>query len=148
MQDQMKRTGFKMNLETIEFQTAVKKILSQQFDSATFFLGMSRNNPGNTLLSHHGLRGDLVGNGLNAGSWYNKEFEDLVSKSQALPGCDMAERKKLLDRAQEIIHDEVPWYFINYSMVPFVALADLKNYEPKRFGVQWNLDAWFLPAAK
>jgi peptide/nickel transport system substrate-binding protein len=148
IQDQMKRTGFKMNLETIEFQTAVKKILSQQFDVATFFLGMSRNNPGNTMLSHHGLRGDLVGNGLNAGSWYNKEFEDLVSKSQALPGCDMAERKKMLDRAQEIIHDEVPWYFLNYSMVPFVALADLKNYEPKRFAVQWNLDAWFLPVAK
>ncbi len=148
MQDQVKRTGFKMNIESIEFQTAVKKVLSQKFDAATFFLGMSRNNPGDTMLSQNGLKGDLVGNGLNAGSWYNKEFNDVLEKSQSLPGCDMAERKKLIDRAQEIFHDEVPWYLVNYSMVPFVAQANLKNYAPKRFGVEWNLDAWFLPAAR
>jgi hypothetical protein len=33
-------------------------------------------------------------------------------------------------------------------MVPFVAQSNLKNYAPKRFGVQWNLDAWFSPTAQ
>src|SRR5258708_7911394 len=80
MQDQLKQTGFKMDIESIDFQTAVKKILSQKFDTATFFLGMDPNNPGYVLSSQLGIDGDLLGQGLNAGSWYNKEFNDVLSQ--------------------------------------------------------------------
>jgi len=148
IQDQVKKTGFKLNLDNLEFQTAVKKVLSQQFDTATFFLGIGRQNPGTDLLSQFGTNGDLVNSGLNAGSWYNAEFNDLVNKSQSLPGCKLEDRKKLLDRAQQIVHDELPWYFVNTSMVPFVVHPDLKNYDPKRYGVAWNIDAWFSPVMK
>jgi len=148
IQNQLKRSGFKMNLDMIDFGEMVKKLLAQNFDAATVFLGISFNNPGNTLLAHFGPKGDLLNSGLNAGSYYNAEFNDLVQQSQSLKGCDMAARKKMLDRAQEIIHDDVPWYFVNYSMVPVVAQSDLKNFDPKLFGLRWNIDAWFAPAAR
>lgn len=148
IQNQLKRLGIKMDLDVVEFQQMVGKLLSQTFDANMVFLGISRNNPGTSLLSQHGAQGDVVDSGLNPGSWYNAEFEEVVKKSQTLAGCDQAERKKLLDRAQEILYDEVPMYFVNYSMVPFVAQSNLKNYEPKQFGIRWNIDAWFWDTAQ
>jgi len=148
IQDELKATGFKMDIETIDFQTMVQKTEAHKYDASVFFLGMDPNDPVNTLIGQLGLPATILGSGLNTGSWYNKEFDDTLKQARSLAGCDINARKKLMARVQEIFLNEVPWYIVNYSSVATIAQPDLKNFAPKRFSVTWNLDAWFAPAPK
>jgi peptide/nickel transport system substrate-binding protein len=147
LQDQLKKIGFKVNLEVIEFQKMVEKLQGQTFDALTVFLAMTPANP-DSIFSQMDVSGDIVKSGLNAGSWNNQEFTDLMKKARTLPGCDLEERKKLYFRVQEIVREELPWYFLNWSMVPQVYNKDLKNFDPRPFGALWNLELLFTPVAK
>jgi peptide/nickel transport system substrate-binding protein len=142
MQDQLSRVGFKVNLDIQEFSTFVTKVLSQQFDTAMLFLGPFDPNDPNGVYEVLGPEADAVDGGLNAGSYYNEEFNELMNEARALPGCDQAARKELYDRAQEIFMQDLPVYFVNFSNVPVAAQGDLLNYAPTDFSTRWNMDMW------
>ena len=74
----------------------------------------------------------MVESGFNTGSFYNEEFDTLMEQARTLPGCDPAERKALYDRAQEIIHDEVPYYLVNTSIVPVAVQNSVTDFAPKK----------------
>jgi peptide/nickel transport system substrate-binding protein len=142
VQDQLSRTGFKMNLDIIEFQSMIGKLLAQTFDTAGLFIGpFDVNNPGEAfeLLD---ASGDIIDSGLNAGSYHNPEVTTLLEEARSLPGCDPAARKALYDQAQVIVRDELPVYFFTNSRVPYVAQADLLNYDPRARSLRWNITMW------
>jgi peptide/nickel transport system substrate-binding protein len=148
MQDELKQTGFKMDIQTLDFQTLVQNLEGHKFDAATFFLGMDANDPAGTLIGQLDLPATVIGSGLNGGSWYNKDFIDALKQARNLQGCDLSARKKLMSKAQQIFHDDIPWYIVNYSTVMAIAQPDLQNWAPRRFSLAWNLDAWAAPAAQ
>jgi peptide/nickel transport system substrate-binding protein len=145
MQDQLKQVGFKMNLDIIEFQSMIGKLFSQKFDAAMLFLGpFTPNNPDEIRETLDPV-GDVVDSGINAGSYSNPEVSDLLNKARSLPGCDQTERKALYDKAQALIMDDMPLYFVNFSMVPVVAQANIENYDPRvNAGLRWNLPVWTI----
>lgn len=142
VQDQVSRTGFKMNLDIIEFQTMIGKLLAQTFDTAALFIGpFDVNNPGEAL-ELLDASGDIIDSGLNAGSYHNPEVTKLLEEARSLPGCDPAARKALYDTAQEIVRNDLPVYFFTNSSVPYVAQADLLNYDPRARSIRWNITMW------
>jgi peptide/nickel transport system substrate-binding protein len=145
IQDQLKKIGFKVNVETIEFQAMVAKLLGQNFDAVMVFFSLDPNNP-HDIFNLYDPSGDVVDSGFGVMSYNNPEVSELMTKARTLPGCDVAERKKLYDRVQVIIHDELPNLFINWSQVPYVWQNELKNFEPLPFGFRHNRSAWFWAA--
>ena len=47
--------------------------------------------------------------------WCNEQFDALIQKAAAL--TDQAERAKLYEQAQVIMHDEAPFFLIAHSVV-------------------------------
>lgn len=142
MQDQLKQVGFQMNLDIIEFQSMIGKVLGQTFDATMLFIGPFDPNDPNGAYELLDASGDILDSGLNAGSYNNPEFSSLMEQARELPGCDPAARKALYDQAQEIIRDELPIYIVTNSTVPYVAQADLLNYDPRQSSIRWNITMW------
>jgi peptide/nickel transport system substrate-binding protein len=144
MQDQLRRVGFDVQLEIIEFQSMLEKLDGQTFDTIMlFFGGFDASNP-DELRALFTEEGDIPGSGFNAGSYYNEEVTALFNQARSLPGCDQAERKVLYDRIQELIMDDMPMYFVNTSIVPVVVQGDVENidYMPGPGGLTHNITAW------
>ena len=54
--------------------------------------------------------------GGNAAKWCNKDFDALITKAVTL--TDQADRAKLYEQAQVIMHEEAPFFLIAHSVVP------------------------------
>lgn len=143
MQDQLSRVGFKVNLDIIEFTPMLDKLVGQSYDMLLVFWGVTNLRP-QEMYDQLGLEGDIPGAGFNTGSFYNAEFEEIMKQARSLPGCDQAERKALYDRAQEIIYDEVPRYYVGTSLVPIVVQNSVTDFEPRKNSTFWNLPAWSI----
>jgi peptide/nickel transport system substrate-binding protein len=141
MQDQVRATGFQMELEIIEFQAMVEKFLNQEFDAAVLFFGLDPQNP-DEFTDLFTAPGDVVGAGFNVSSYNNPRATELLELARTVPGCDTEVRKELYAEFQQIIHDDLPWFFINVSIVPTAARGDLVNFAPTEFSTTWNIDAW------
>ncbi|MEP7286783.1 MAG: ABC transporter substrate-binding protein [Chloroflexota bacterium] len=147
MQDQLKRTGFKVNLDVIEFQSMIKKLFSQKFDASMLFLGPFDPKDPDGIREPIDPIADVIDSGINPGSYNNPELTKLFKDARSLPGCDQAARKVLYDKAQAIVMDQLPLYFVNFSMVPVVAQNNIENYDPRPLvGVRWNLPVWTIRA--
>ncbi len=148
MQDQLRRTGFQMELDIIEFGSMIAKFYAQTFDAIMlFFGGFDSTNPDEQKDLWTAL-GDIPGSGFNVGSYNNPEVTALYDEARSLPGCDTAERKAIYDRIQEILHDELPMYWVNTSVVPVVIQPDVENidYIEGPGGLTRNITAWaYLP---
>ena len=68
----------------------------------------------------------------NAAQWCNKEFDDLVT--QAAKISDQAERAKLYEQAQVVMHREAPYFFIAHSVVFLPMRANVVGYKMSPFG--------------
>jgi peptide/nickel transport system substrate-binding protein len=62
-------------------------------------------------------------------SYSNPEVDDLIAKAQSK--SDANARKKLLRKANRILHDEAPWLFLNRQYSVYGASGRL-NWEPRR----------------
>ncbi|MBK9123774.1 MAG: hypothetical protein IPM16_11735 [Chloroflexi bacterium] len=143
IQDQLKQVGIQLDLDIMEFSPMIDRLVAQQYDLLMVFWGVTATRP-QDMYDQLGLDGDLPGAGFNTGSFYNAEFEEIMKEARSLPGCDVAERKALYDRAQEIIHDNVPYFLVNTSIVPVIVQSTVEGFEPKTNSTTWNLPAWTI----
>jgi peptide/nickel transport system substrate-binding protein len=142
MQDQLSRVGFKMNLDIIEFQAMLGKVFGQVFDTVMIFIGPFDPNDPNGAFELLDPVGDVVNSGINAGSYFNEEFSGIMREANTITGCDPEVRSALYLRAAQIIREELPVYFVTNSQVPYVAQADLLNYDPRQSNLRWNITMW------
>ena len=70
--------------------------------------------------------------GGNASKWCNKQFDDLINKAATI--TDQAERTKLYKQAQEIMHEEAPFYLIAHSVVFMPMRKEVVGYKMSPFG--------------
>ncbi|HET8877436.1 MAG TPA: ABC transporter substrate-binding protein [Casimicrobiaceae bacterium] len=114
----------KANLVTYEWAEYRKR--SKTGEQAVMMFGWSGDNgdPDNFFVPLLGC--EAVKGGGNVSRWCNKPFEDLVIKAAQTPR--QADRAKLYEQAQVIVHDEAPWIPIAHS-VRFDALRkDVRGY--------------------
>lgn len=141
MQDQLNQVGFDVQIEVIEFGTMVDKLLGQTFDSVMVFFGTDPQNP-DEFTDLFTSVGDVIGSGFNAGSYANPRVTEILDTARTLPGCGDAERAALYGELHTILADEIPWFFVNVSVVPAVARLDLQNFAPTLYSFFWNIDGW------
>jgi peptide/nickel transport system substrate-binding protein len=140
---QLGAAGFDIRLERLDFNTVVTDLVAQTHDMTIIYWGVSASRP-QDMYDQLGLEGDLPENGFNTGSYYNEAFENVMQAARTLPGCDEDERKEFYDRAQEIIHDTLPYYILNAEYMRVIVQNEVENFEPKENSVLWNLPAWSI----
>ena len=106
------KVGVKANLVTYEWAEYRKR--SKTGEQAVMMFGWSGDNgdPDNFFVPLLGC--EAVKGGGNVSRWCNKPFEDLVIKAAQTPR--QADRAKLYEQAQVIVHDEAPWIPIAHSV--------------------------------
>jgi peptide/nickel transport system substrate-binding protein len=119
------------------------KLVGQTYDMLLVFWGVTNVRPAE-MYDQLSIEADVPGAGFNTGSWQNAEFDDLMQQARTLEGCDEAERKALYDRAQEIVHAEIPRYYVSTSLVPIVVQNAVVDFAPRRNSVFWNQPAWSI----
>ncbi len=142
IQDELKKVGIDMKLETLEFQTMLDKLNAQTYDAVMlFFGGFDASNP-DEQKSLFTASGDVIGSGFNGSSYDDPQIADLYEQARTVPGCDETKRHDLYNQIQQRIHDDLPVYFVNTSVVPEVAQPDLKGWNPLPLSTTWNIYAW------
>ena len=120
----------------------LEKLDGQTFDTISlFYSGFDASNP-DELRSLFTPEGDVVNSGFNSTSYNNPRVTDLFAQARTVPGCDSAERKVLYDEIQQILHDELPFFYVNTSLVPIVVQSDVANFDPTPLSLSWNIYAW------
>jgi dipeptide transport system substrate-binding protein len=81
--------------------------------------------PDNFFQPLAGCAAARVGGG-GASKWCNQDFQALIDKAATLP--DQAERTKLYQQAQVLMHDQAPFYLIAHSVVYMPMRKDVQGY--------------------
>jgi dipeptide transport system substrate-binding protein len=84
--------------------------------------------PDNFLLT---LAGCLAAK-TNVTRWCNQEYDDIVTRAAA--EIDQSKRAVLYQQAQEIMHREMPFYFIAHSIVYQPLRKEVTGYAMSPFG--------------
>lgn len=66
----------------------------------------------------------------------------MVEQARTLPGCDVEERAALYQEAFAEMNQDLPWLWINTSVVMSAAQPDLENWDPQAGYARWNMDGW------
>jgi peptide/nickel transport system substrate-binding protein len=146
LQDQWRALGVDLDFQAIEFNTLVDTLVGQTYDSVLLFWQFAVPDDPSGISATFGPENDLVGSGFNVTSYNNPEVTRLLDEAKTLPGCDPAQRAELYGQVLQILHDEVPWFWVATSIVPSVARGDLGNWEPiVGYPLRYNIDAWAVP---
>jgi dipeptide transport system substrate-binding protein len=114
MQSDLAKVGIKAKIVTYEWGEYRKRIQNGEHMMAEFGWTGDNGDPDNFFVPLAGCAAARKGGG-NIAKWCNQEFETLVQKAAALP--KQAERAKLYEQAQVVMHREAPFYLIAHSVV-------------------------------
>ncbi len=128
IQDQLGQIGIAVDFQTQEFGALVQFLLGQDFDA--IMIGFTNIDQDTDARNVFTPVGDLVGGGFNFVSYRNDRVTELYDQALALPGCDFAERQALYHEVSQILHDELPWWwlFAPYSM--YAEANSVQNWQP------------------
>lgn len=140
MQQSYKEIGVKMNINIQEWSTFIENTIhKRQFEA--YILGWSLSpEPDPHDIFHSSKTGEKE---FNIVGFNNAEADDLMVKARKT--FDQIERKKYLDRFQEILHDEQPYLFL-YAPYSLQALHKrIQNVEEAPAGISHNYIDWYIP---
>ena len=112
IQADWEKIGVKTKLITYEWGEYRKRSKTGEQTAMMFGWTGDNGDPDNffvPLLSCEAVKG-----GGNVARWCNKDFEDLINKAKITP--KQADRAKLYEKAQEIVHEEAPLLEIAHSV--------------------------------
>ena len=69
---------------------------------------------------------EAVKSGGNVARWCNEQFDALYQKAKT--SNNQAERAKLYEKAQEVVHDEAPWIPLAHSMLITPVRKEVKGF--------------------
>ena len=142
LQQMFRAVGVRTAIRTVEWAAFLKEFVNtKKFDA--LILGWTILDDPDIFDVWHSSA--ISQNGLNFVSFRNSEVDALLEKGRA--SADKAERKKIYDRFQEILHEEQPYLFlyVPYSL-PMVQ-SRFKGIEPAPAGITYNFDRWWVPRA-
>lgn len=126
IQANLAAVGIRSEIQTKEITAFNRDGLNGNFEMQPHALSTALGTPDSMFLTYfYGER--QPPNGLNIGFWKNEEFDKTIDA--AAKSADEAHRKQLINRAQEIIAEEVPWVFICHEQGIYAMKKTVKGFQ-------------------
>ncbi len=113
MQADLMKVGIRARIVSYEWGEYRKRVQAGEHQMAELGWTGDNGDPDNFFTPLASCAAARVGGG-SASKWCNKEFDDLIQKAATLP--DQADRAKLYEQAQVIMHEEAPFFLIAHSV--------------------------------
>ena len=113
MQADLAKVGIKAHIVSYEWGEYRKRVQNGEHMMAELGWTGDNGDPDNFFVPLAGCAAARIGGGSST-KWCNKEFDDLVNKAATL--TDKAERTKLYEQAQVIMHEDAPYFLIAHSV--------------------------------
>ena len=137
----LKRIGVEVKIRTVEWAAFLKNFVDKGFFDALILSWTLPAEPDSFDVWHSSRIG-----GLNFIGFANDEADELLVQGRST--FDRAERKKVYDRFQEILHEQQPYCFL---FVPYSFSAvhkRVKGIQPAPAGIGYNQNYWWIPAVE
>jgi peptide/nickel transport system substrate-binding protein len=139
LQQYFRKIGIRIKIRIVEWAAFIKEFVNtKKFDA--LILGWTISQDPDLYEVWHSSA--ISGHGLNFISYSNPEVDRLLEEARVEQ--QQAERKKMYDRFQEILHEDQPYLFlyVPYSL-PMVH-ASVKGITPAPAGITYNFERWWI----
>ena len=132
LQADFAKIGVKAKIKVIEWGELIKEAKQGQHD--TLFMGWAGDNgdPDNYLTPLFSCNG--VKSGINFSRFCDPQLDKLIAEGKAT--ADQAQRVKLYESAQQIIHDQALWIPLGYPTAAAITRVNVSGYRVSPFGRQ------------
>jgi dipeptide transport system substrate-binding protein len=131
MQSDLAKVGITAKIVSYEWGEYRKRVQAPEHDMALMGWTGDNGDPDNFFAPLAGCNAGKPGGG-SASKFCYQPFEDLIQK--AVTTINQAERTKLYEQAQVIMHEEAPFVLIAHSVVFMPLQKDVVNYKMSPFG--------------
>ncbi len=131
MQSDLAKVGIKAKIVSYEWGEYLKRVRNGEHDMAELGWTGDNGDPDNFFVPLAGCEAAKIGGG-SASKWCNKDFEALIQK--AAQTIKQADRAKLYEQAQVIMHEQAPFFLIAHSVVYLPMRANVTGYQMSPFG--------------
>ncbi|MBU1002917.1 MAG: peptide-binding protein [Proteobacteria bacterium] len=140
IQSNLKGVGISVKIRTVEWAAFLKEFVDKGNFDALVMGWTTIIDPDLYNVWHSS---SAVPGGLNFVGYKNAELDGLLDRGRHL--VDRVERKKLYDRAQEILHRDQPYCFLYSPMALNVVSARIQGIQPAPAGLSYNFEEWWIP---
>ncbi len=139
IQSMLKELGIAVKVRTVEWAAFIKEFVDKgNFDA--IILGWNILQDPDIFDVWHSSK--AVSGGLNFTWFKNLEVDEILDEARST--MDMARRKKLYDRFQEILHEEQPYTFLYIPNTLSIVNARYQGIEPAPAGLMYNFIHWWV----
>jgi dipeptide transport system substrate-binding protein len=131
MQSDLANVGIKVKIVSYEWGEYRKRVQNGEHSMAELGWTGDNGDPDNFFVPLAGCAAARIGGG-GAAKWCNKEFDDAVNQAAGI--TDKAERTRLYEKAQVIMHAEAPFFMIAHSIVFLPMRKEVTGYKMSPFG--------------
>ena len=131
MQSDLAKVGIKAKIVSYEWGEYRKRVQAGEHEMAQLGWTGDNGDPDNFFVPLASCAAARPGGG-SASKWCNQDFDALVNKAATL--TDQAERAKLYEQAQVIMHEEAPFFLIAHSVVFMPMRKNVVGYKMSPFG--------------
>lgn len=143
IQSLLKKVGVEVRIRTVEWAAFIHEFVDKgRFDAV--ILGWTISQDPDIYQVWHSSQARE--GGLNFTRYVNPELDDLLERGRSTP--DRAERKRVYDRVQELMHEEQPYCFLFVPNSLPVVQRRFRGVDPAPAGIMHNFDEWHVPAAE
>ncbi len=140
IQNQFRSIGVDVRIRTVEWAAFIKEFVNKgQFDSV--ILGWTILQDPDVFEVWHSS--SARPGGLNFTGYVNAEVDSLLEEARSI--TDLARRKQLYDRFQEILDADQPYCFLYVPYALPVIQARFQGIKPALSGIMYNFDRWWVP---
>lgn len=140
LQQRLRDIGIVVDLRTVEWAAFIKEFVDKgRFDAIILGWNIVQD-PDNYNVWHSSM---AVDGGLNFIRYTNDELDDLLERGRKI--VDIAKRKPIYDRVQEILHEDVPYCFLYIPKALPIVQAKIQNIKAAPAGIGYNSTKWWIP---
>jgi dipeptide transport system substrate-binding protein len=131
MQSDLAKVGIRAKIVSFEWGEYRKRVAAGEHMMAELGWTGDNGDPDNFFGNLASCAAAAPG-GSSSTKWCNKEFDGLITKAAEIP--KQADRAKLYEQAQVIMHDDAPYYLIAHSVVFMPMRKTVTGYVMSPFG--------------
>ncbi len=131
MQSDLAQVGITAQIVSYEWGEYVKRIKNGEHDMAEFGWTGDNGDPDNFFAPLASCAASRPGGG-SASKWCDKDFDSIIGKAASV--SDQAERAKLYEQAQVIMHEQAPFVLIAHSITFMPLSKDVVGYKMSPLG--------------
>ena len=145
VRQQAEDVGFMVALNAVDRDLATSTLRRQAYDAYLVeFTESFPVNPDASLSALFSAAEDVLGTGLNSGSYNNPALDDVLAQARNLPGCDVAARTDLYQQAQTILQDDQPYIWLFAPNEMLAAQGEVTGFDPYPHAPFWNVGEWVV----